>query len=76
MASDPRVDAVFGEALKMMQQQVLLVLIDRLGGEVSLPVPEIDGTGGWRLEMEMVPNPTDPVNPKAMSFRFKLRKPF
>ena len=38
-------------AIDNMKDQLLLVLIARLGGKVSIPVEEIDGTGGKVLSM-------------------------
>ncbi len=38
-------------AIDNMKDQLLLVLIGRLGGKVNVPVDEIDNTGGLVLSM-------------------------
>jgi hypothetical protein len=40
-------------ALDRMKGQLLIVLVNRLGGEISIPVSEIDATGGWMLDLEV-----------------------
>lgn len=39
------------QAMEDMKDQLLLVLIERLGGSVYVPVREIDNTGGKTLNM-------------------------
>lgn len=39
------------DALEQMKDQLLVVLIKRLGGAVVIPVAEIDDTGGVRMDM-------------------------
>lgn len=39
------------DAIEQMKDQLLIVLIRRLGGKVVLPVAEIDDTGGVRMEL-------------------------
>ncbi len=39
------------EAIDNMKDQLLIVLINRLGGKVSIPVDEIDDTGGFICTM-------------------------
>lgn len=48
------------------KEQLLLVLIQRLGGSVSLPVKEVDETGGLVLAMS--------VDADARVFHFEVRK--
>lgn len=48
-AVDPDLRAL----IEAMKDQLLMVLINRLGGEVMVPVEEIDGTGGLLLLMEV-----------------------
>lgn len=50
--------------LDNFKDQLLIVMIKRLGGKVSLPVAEVDDTGGDLLAFNM----TDGV------FHFELRK--
>lgn len=40
-------------AIENMRDQLLLVLIGRLGGKVEVPVREIDGTGGIAMTMDL-----------------------
>jgi hypothetical protein len=51
-------------AIDNMKDQLLLVLIARLGGSIDIPVSEIDGTGGHVLMMSV----------KGRTFHFELRK--
>ena len=47
--------AEFGDihhaVINALKQQLLIVLINRLGGSVDIPVSEVDNTGGWLLGM-------------------------
>lgn len=52
-------------AIDDMKDQLLLVLIGRLGGKVDVPVLEIDGTGGIVMTMDL-----DPI---TRVFTFELR---
>lgn len=47
-----------------MKDQLILVLIARLGGTLDIPVEEIDGTGDRLLMMSV----------KGRTFHFELRK--
>jgi len=40
------------DALEAMKNQLLIVLINRLGGKVRIPVREIDDTGRYLLAMK------------------------
>lgn len=51
-------------AIDNMKDQLLLVLIARLGGTIDIPVSEIDGTGDRLLMMSL----------NGRSFHFELRK--
>ena len=53
-------------AMDNMKDQLILVLIERLGGKVDIPVSEIDGTGGRVLMMR--------ANPENKTFEFKIRR--
>ncbi len=55
-------------AIDNMKDQLLLVLIKRLGGDVTIPVSEIDDTGGLLLSMQLEQFRQQP------SFRFVLEK--
>jgi hypothetical protein len=60
-----RVDAPeHAAAIDNMKDQLLLVLIARLGGKVDIPVAEIDGTGDRMLLMSF----------KGRTFHFELRQ--
>lgn len=54
----------YAAALDNMKDQLLLVLIARLGGKVDIPVSEVDGTGDRVLLMSV----------KGRTFHFELRK--
>lgn len=41
------------QAIEAMKSQLLIVLINRLGGSVDIPVSEVDGTGKFVLAMKM-----------------------
>lgn len=41
--------------IEMMKDQFLIVLINRLGGQVDIPVAEIDATGQFNLAMKLDP---------------------
>lgn len=41
-------------ALRQMTQQMLIVFVKRAGGSVTIPVAEVDDTGGDVLTMEVV----------------------
>ena len=51
-------------AMDSMKEQLLLVLIARLGGSIDISVEEIDGTGDRILMMSL----------KGRTFHFELRK--
>jgi hypothetical protein len=53
-------------ALEDMQDQLVLALIKRLGGKVTLPVSEIDATGHFILMME--------ADPMLQAFTFELKR--
>lgn len=42
------------EVLDDFKDQLLIVLLNRLGGIVSIPVSEVDGTGGYVVHMSIV----------------------
>jgi hypothetical protein len=41
------------QAIQVMMPQLLIVLFNRLGGTVDIPVEEIDGTGKFNLAMSL-----------------------
>jgi hypothetical protein len=43
------------QAIEAMKSQLLIVLINRLGGTAEIPVEEIDGTGAFKLAMKLCP---------------------
>ncbi len=47
-------DPVTRGLIDAMKGQLLMVLIERLGGVVTIPASEIDNTGGLLLHMEVV----------------------
>ena len=44
---------VLSQMLDAMKGQLLVVLVNRLGGAVDIPVSEVDATGGWMMHMEV-----------------------
>ncbi len=60
------IDPVFARALDDMKDQLILVLVNRLGGAVDIPVVEIDSTGSAVLMMG--------VDQPGRSFRFEVRR--
>lgn len=50
---DAMADPLTRGLIDAMKGQLLLVLVNRLGGEIRVPVTEIDGTGGMRLCMRV-----------------------
>lgn len=54
------------EALDMMKGQLIIVLVKRMGGDIEIPVAEIDATGQDILSME--------VNQEKRTFRFVVGK--
>jgi hypothetical protein len=51
-------------AMDNMKDQLLLVLVQRLGGKISIPVEEIDGTGRLIMLMKV----------EGRNFTFEIRK--
>lgn len=45
--ADPEARAL----IDAMKDQLLLVLVQRLGGEIRVPVAEVDGTGGLLMSL-------------------------
>jgi hypothetical protein len=48
--ADPQAKA----AIEMMLKQLLIVLVNRLGGDVHVPVSEVDATSGFLFHMQIV----------------------
>ncbi|MCJ2020557.1 hypothetical protein MKK84_24540 [Methylobacterium sp. E-065] len=44
------------QAVEAMKSQLLIVLINRLGGSLEIPVEEVDGTGAFNLLFELKPD--------------------
>lgn len=57
---------VHKQAIDAMKDQLLIVLINRLGGQVEIPVAEIDATDGIGLAMR--------VDPVKRIFYFEVQK--
>lgn len=58
--------SVAANLLELMKGQLLIVMTNRLGGEVEIPVAEVDGAGAWMLSME--------VDQVRQVFKFKASK--
>ena len=50
--------------IELMKNDLLIVLINRLGGKIDIPVAEIDDAGRFMLEMEL--------NPETKVFSFEV----
>lgn len=65
-------------ALDAMKLQLLIVLVNRLGGKIDIPVQEIDDTGKYLLGMHMTMTEVtgDKVTDAKISavFHFEVRK--
>lgn len=46
-------DAIANMAIEAMKSQLLIVMVNRLGGKISIPVSEIDATGPFLLAMQL-----------------------
>jgi hypothetical protein len=55
-----------GDTMNLVRQELMLVMLDRLGGEVTIPVAEIDATGRFTMTMD--------VDQFAGTFTLKLGK--
>lgn len=53
MSSIKKLSYEHQQAIEAMKSQLLIVLINRLGGSVDIPVAEVDGTGKFVLAMKM-----------------------
>jgi hypothetical protein len=42
--------------LDSFKDQLLIVLISRLGGDISVPISEVDGTGAFVLSLALDPD--------------------
>lgn len=49
-------DPIARAAIDAMKGQLLIVLVNRLGGAIDIPVAEIDGTGEFNLSMAIDEN--------------------
>lgn len=47
--SDP--NAVLAQMMDAMKGQLLIVMVNRMGGKIDIPVAEIDATGQWMMHM-------------------------
>jgi len=44
------------QAIEAMKSQLLIVLLNRLGGAADIPVSEVDGTGKFNLAFSLDPD--------------------
>ena len=66
MSDTPDFSQAHAAAIEVMKGQLLIVLVKRLGGKVTIPVTEIDGTGLDMLAMRL--------DPDTRAFVFEVRK--
>lgn len=52
-----------GIPVQQLKDQLLIVLAKRLGGEIEVPVSELDDTGGDMLEFQVINNPAKSPQP-------------
>ena len=66
------------DVIDRLKQQLLIVLINRLGGKVDIPVPEVDATGAWLLGFSLSVKPVtgDKIVDATVGgvFHFETRK--
>lgn len=64
----PEIDfsQVHADAIEAMKSQLLIVLINRLGGKAKIPATEIDDTGRYLLAMRL--------DPDARQYEFTVMK--
>lgn len=39
--------------MNLLRQQFLIVLVNKLGGSISIPVADVDGTGAFMMGLEV-----------------------
>lgn len=54
------------QAIEAMKSQLLIVLVNRLGGSVDIPASEIDGTGRFNMLMK--------ADPETRTFTFTVEE--
>lgn len=54
------------DAIEAMLQQLLIALVKRAGGRITVPVDEIDATGNDLLAMQLLPD--------GRTYNFEVRK--
>jgi hypothetical protein len=59
-------DPAIAQMLELMKNQVLIVLVNRLGGAVEIPAAEIDACGAWMMELH--------VDQETRAFSFQTAK--
>lgn len=42
-----------GDTMNLFRQQLMLAMLDRLGGSVTIPVAEVDATGNLTMEVDI-----------------------
>ena len=52
------------QAFEAMKSQLIIVLVNRLGGKIEIPATEIDGTGKYNLALRL--------DPKTRIFTFEV----
>lgn len=55
-----------GDPMQMMKNQLLIVLVERLGGDIEIPVKEVDDTGDKVMTIE--------VDQTTKKFKFSVSK--
>lgn len=42
-----------GDTMALVRQQLMLVMLDRLGGALTIPISEVDATGKFMMSMSV-----------------------
>lgn len=66
MEKKPQLNQQASQAIEAMLKQLLIVLVNRMGGEIKIPASEIDNTGDFYLTLES--------DPDSKEFTFKVFK--
>lgn len=45
-------DKIDSHVIQRLKDQLLIVLVNRLGGNIDLPIAEVDNTGQYILELQ------------------------
>jgi len=55
-----------GDTMALFRNQLLICAVNKLGGKVTIPVSDVDGTGAWMMSMS--------IDQVAKTFTLETRK--